>query len=231
MKFLKFLLYLPIPVIVFGLSSYLTISILLKTQQTALCPDVRGKTVEEAKNLVAGKGLSLSILRYERRNDVPYGHVTVQKPDANINTRKGRVVYVIVSEGPEMIKTPGLVGMTLENAEETLTDKQLALDRTINVPDPRAGKVLAQIPAEGTEILQMSNITLFVGAVENTWYLVPDTRKMDMREFIQELNDKKIKYKVRYVRGDEFSQHSSFDLSLPAGTLFSGADELTINVY
>jgi beta-lactam-binding protein with PASTA domain len=87
MKLIKIATCILAPVIVFGLSTYFTISLLLKFQQTTVCPDIRGKTVEDAREIVRNKGLTLAVLRYERRNDVPYNHITVQKPDANISTK------------------------------------------------------------------------------------------------------------------------------------------------
>ena len=89
MKLIKIAICILAPIFVFGLSTYFTISLLLKFQQTTICPDIRGKTVEDARDLVRNKGLNLVVLRYERRNDVPYNHITVQKPDANISTKKG----------------------------------------------------------------------------------------------------------------------------------------------
>ncbi len=231
MKTLKILLFIVTPFLVFIFSTYLTISVLLKTQQTTICPDIRGKTVEEAKEMVRKSGLSFSILRYERRNDIPYNHVTVQKPDANINTRKGRVVYAIVSEGPEMIKTPGFIGLTLEGAQEALSEKKLTLDRIISVPHSKTGKVIAQIPAEGTEILQLSAITLIVGSEQKSYFLAPDNTGADMNEVIEELEAKQIRYKMVYVRGDQFSRHSGFDLSVAPRTIFNSSDELKVSVY
>ena len=174
MKSIKIILfYILAPIFIFILATYLTISIPLKGQKTTICPDIRGKTVEEAKQLVESRGLSFSILRYERRNDVPYNHITVQKPEANINTRLGRIVYVIVSEGPELIKAPGFVGKSLDEAKAIMEEKRLILDRIITVPSAKVGKVIAQIPAEGTEILQDSKVTFIVGGEQTLYYLYP----------------------------------------------------------
>jgi eukaryotic-like serine/threonine-protein kinase len=232
MKSIKIILfYILAPIFIFILATYLTISITLKGQKTTICPDIRGKSVEEAKELVKTKGLSFSILRYERRNDVPYNHITVQKPDANINTRLGRIVYVIVSEGPELIKAPGFVGKSLDEAKAVMEEKRLILDRIITVPSARVGKVIAQIPTEGTEILQDSKVTFIIGGEQTTYFLIPDTRKIDVTELAEEMEAKKIKYKINYVRNDRTSRDSGFDLSVPAKTIFNGSDELTINVY
>ena len=232
MKSLKIILfYILAPIFVFILATYLTISITLKGQKTTICPDIRGKTVEEAKELVQSRGLSFSILRYERRNDVPYNHITVQKPEANINTRLGRIVYVIVSEGPELIKAPGFVGKSLDETKAIMEEKRLILNRIITVPSAKVGKVIAQIPAEGTEILQDSMVTFIVGGEQTLYYFIPDTKKIDVTELAEEMEIKKIKYKINYARNDRTSRDSGFDLSVPAKTIFNGSDELTINIY
>jgi beta-lactam-binding protein with PASTA domain len=219
------------PVLVFILATYLTISIVLKGQKTTICPDIRGKTVEEAKGLVESRGLSFSILRYERRNDVPYNHITIQKPDANINTRLGRIVYVIVSEGPELIKAPGFVGKTLDEARGFMEENRLVLDRIITVPSARVGKVMAQIPAEGTEILQDSKVSFIVGGEQTLYFFIRDTKNTDVTELAEEMEAKKIRYKINYVRNDRTSRDSGFDLSVPVRTIFNGSDELVINIY
>lgn len=230
MKSIKVLLYVLAPIFVFILSGYLAVSILLKTQQTTICPDIRGKTVEEARQLVGTRGLSFSILRYERRNDVPYNHVTVQKPEANISTRKGRVVYVIVSEGPEMIKAPGLVGQGLDAAKGVLEEKKLILDKIITIPHSRTGRVIAQIPAEGTEILEQTKVSLIVGSEQKTYYFLSETKNVDINGLAEEMDAKKIKYKMNYVRADH-APRSGIDFSVPPRTIFSGSDELIITIY
>ena len=230
MKSIKILLYALTPIFVFAFSTYFTISIILKGQETTFCPDIRGKTVEEARRLVQSEGLSFTVLRYERRNDVPYNHVTIQKPDANISTRKGRIVYVIVSEGPELIKAPGLIGQSLEDAQGMLEAKKLTLDKIITIPHAKAGKVIAQIPVEGTEILEQSKVILIVGSEQKAYFLFPDNKNMNLGDITEEMDAKKIKYKINYVRGDQ-AMRSGFDISVPPKTIFSSADELTINVY
>jgi beta-lactam-binding protein with PASTA domain len=230
MKSIKVLLYVFTPVFIFILSAYLAVSLLLKTQQTTICPDLRGKTVEEARQLAGTRGLSFSILRYERRNDVPYNHITVQKPEANINTRKGRVVYVIVSEGPELIKTPGLVGQGLEAARSVLEEKRLILDKIITIPHSKTGRVIAQLPAEGTEILQQTKVTLIVGSEQKTYFFLSETKNIDINGLAEEMDAKKIKYKMNYVRADH-TPRSGIDFSVPPRTVFSGSDELIITIY
>ncbi|MBP1749911.1 MAG: domain containing protein [Deltaproteobacteria bacterium] len=230
MKLIKIVLCILAPVIVFGLSTYLTISLLLKFQQTTVCPDIRGKTVEDARDLVRKKGLNLVVLRYERRNDVPYNHITVQKPDANISTKKGRVVYVIVSEGPELMKTPGFVGLTTDEAQRMFSEKHLVLDKTVMVPGLKMGRVIAQLPAQGSDILEYGKVTLFVGTEPRTYYLMADTKNINYNELADELESKGIKYNIHYARGDNDGPRG-IEYSVLPRTLFASTEEIIINIY
>ncbi|MHB8109520.1 MAG: PASTA domain-containing protein [Syntrophorhabdaceae bacterium] len=230
MKLIKILFYLFAPIVVFGLATYLTISLLLTFQKTTVCPDVRGKTVENARELVRKQGLSLVVLRYERRNDIPYNHITVQKPDANISTKKGRVVYVIVSEGPELMKTPGFIGLTVEEAQRQFGEKHLVLEKTIMVPNVRIGKVIAQIPDEGSDILEYGKVTLFVGGESRSYFLMADTKNISYNELADELEAKGIKYKVNYARSDNPGK-GGIDYSILPRTLFNSTEEIVINIY
>lgn len=230
MKLIKIVTCILAPVIVFGLSTYLTISLLLKFQQTTICPDIRGKTVEDARVLVRDKGLDLVVLRYERRNDVPYNHITVQKPDANISTKKGRVVYVIVSEGPELMKTPGFVGLTTEEAQKMVNEKRLVLDKTVMVPSLKTDRVIAQLPAQGSDILEYGKVTLFVGTEPKAYYLMPDTKNINYNELADELEMRGIKYKISYARGDN-SESRGIVYSVTPKTLFASTEEITITIH
>jgi len=234
MKWKSFILYFGIAVAVFLLSTYSTISILLKTGEIVICPDVRGKNVDDARALVQKKGLSLSVTKYERRNDVPYNHITIQKPEANISIRKGRVVLVMVSEGPELVKVPRLVGQSLEAAQETLDGVKLEVGKTISVPGEKPGTVIAQIPSAGEEVQEGKHeIVLFVAGPENRFYVMPDVRGLELSELANEFERKGIKYRAAhsYGRGDFFPRsRMGLETSVPSRAIFKAGDEIEIRV-
>jgi eukaryotic-like serine/threonine-protein kinase len=229
-------LYLIAPIVVFIISSYLTVGFLLKTGETVVCPDVRGKKVEDAKDLVANKGLSLAILRYETRNDVPYGYITVQKPEANITIRKGRVVNVLVSEGPRLIELPILIDEPLQEAEARLREKQITVGKTISVPCKKNGRILAQIPAGGTKVLEGGSVTLLVGDDSKAYYLAPDFKETDMSALSEEMDRKKIKYKISYGMSDlppeegETKTAKQAPPPLKSRMIFNAQDAIVIHV-
>jgi beta-lactam-binding protein with PASTA domain len=228
MSWFKTFLYIVIFIFVFSFSAYLTINILLKRQINVICPDIRGKTVEDAKRLVENKGLSLSISRYERRNDVPYNHITVQRPEANISTRLGRTVMVIVSEGPELIPLPILEGKSLADAENILKEKNIEIEKIIYVPHPKAGKVVAQIPKG--DVIKGKGITLFVGVEEDQYFLMPAYKDMTPRDLAEEMAGKNIKHKVSYVLEEQNSTKMTITTSVPPKMIFKNDGEIEIKV-
>jgi beta-lactam-binding protein with PASTA domain len=193
MKLVKILLYMFIPVFCLVFSIYATVSVLLKRQETVICPDVRGAEINEAKQSLAKKGFTLNVVRYERRNEVPYNHITVQKPEANMSMRKGRVINVIVSEGPEMVKVPEVVGQTARDAEGALDSQNIGVARTLLVPQGEPGKVVAQIPGGGEEIVVGQKVTLVVGIDQRKYFVMPDLRDMDLSEVDNALEARNIK--------------------------------------
>jgi beta-lactam-binding protein with PASTA domain len=230
MKWIKISLYFFIPISVFILSAYLTIDIVLKGQETTVCPDVRGKKIEEAKEIARNKGLSLIVLRYERRNDVPYNYITVQKPDANIAIRKGRILYVIVSEGPQLVEVPILMGQPLEKAAEILGEKLITIKKTIYVPYGKTGRVIAQIPRGGSAILEQGGVILIVGSEQKPYYMLPVMKNTDIDNILEEMEMKKIKYRVEYGRNEHSAVKTDIRTSIPPRTIFNKDNELIINI-
>jgi eukaryotic-like serine/threonine-protein kinase len=231
MNWLKGFLYFVVFIAVFLISGYFTVSVLLKTGGTVICPDVRGKNVDVAKQLVQSKGLSLAVVKYERRNDVPYNHITVQKPEANISTRKGRVVLVMVSEGPELIRVPVLTGQTVDNVGEILKGIKAEIEKTIYVPSQKAGKVIAQIPKGGEDMLEGKGITLFIGTEQKMLYVMPDLKALDLSEISNEMDKKGIKHKITYEKsGYSLRLKPTIETSIPSKTIFKTNDEIEIKV-
>jgi serine/threonine-protein kinase len=204
---------------------------LLKTGGTVICPDVRGKNVDDAKQLVQSKGLSLAVVKYERRNDVPYNHITVQKPEANISTRKGRIVLVIVSEGPELVRVPLLTGYQLGDVEKVLKVINVKIDKTVYVTSPKVGKVITQTPKGGEDMLQGKGVTLFVGEEQKPLYVMPDFKAIELLDIAKEMDRKGIKHEVIYEK-NLYSLRSkpAIETYIPSGTIFKADDEIKIKV-
>jgi beta-lactam-binding protein with PASTA domain len=227
----KGLFYSLLPFFVFFVSIYITIDILLKSGNNVVCPDVRGKTVEEAREMAQKKGLPLVVLRYENRSDVPYNHITVQKPEANISIRNGRILHVIVSEGPKLTEVPNLTGRSLQEAEETLREKNLEVGKIIQIPHTREGKVIAQLPKGGEKTLERKEVILFVGLDKGKYFFLPDVKDLSLWDIQDEMDSKRIKYKITSPpKIDKAAKDGTLRLSLPPHTIFKADDEVLIYI-
>jgi beta-lactam-binding protein with PASTA domain len=231
MTWKKGLFYSLLPFFVFFVSIYITIDILLKSGNNVVCPDVRGKTVEDAREMAQKKGLPLVVLRYENRSDVPYNHITVQKPEANISIRSGRIIHVIVSEGPKLTEVPNLTGRSLQEAEETLREKNLEVGKIIQIPHTREGKVIAQLPKGGEKTLERKEVILFVGLDKGKYFFLPDIKDLSLWDIQDEMDSKRIKYKITSPpKIDKAAKDDALRLSLPPRTIFKADDEVLIYI-
>ena len=196
MNWKKGLLFTLLPFFIFFVSVYFTIDLLLKAGDNVVCPDVRGRTVDEAREIAKKTGLPLVVLRYENRSDVPYNHVTVQKPEANIPIRKGRIIHVIVSEGPKLTEVPNLTGLTIQEAEETLREKNLEVGKIIHLPHSKEGKIITQLPKGGEKTLEKKEVTLFIAENKPKYFFLPDVKDLNLWDIQDEMDAKRLKYKI-----------------------------------
>lgn len=194
MKLLKILACFVAAVVVFVTATSVTIGFLLRDESTVACPDVIGLDADEARSVAAQKGLSLAITKYEKKKDVPYDRVLAQVPDAAIPVRAGRAISVIVSDGPRTTEIASYVGLSLEEAQAALQEKGIVIKKIIYVPSEAVGKVLAQIPASGQNILDEEGMSFIVGGRQKRFYVMPDIAAEEYPSAIEEMDKKQIKY-------------------------------------
>jgi eukaryotic-like serine/threonine-protein kinase len=194
MRWLKALFTLIACAIVFGLATSLTIRFLLTSESAVSCPDIIGLDYEEAKRTADLVGLSVIAVKYEVKKDVPYNKVIVQKPDAGTPVRVGRTVSVILSDGPKPVTIPQFVGLSFEEAQAELEATGMPLKKVIYVPADDIGKVVAQAPSSGENILDEEGMVLIVGGREKRFFVMPEFTAGDMPSVLDELDKKQIKY-------------------------------------
>jgi serine/threonine-protein kinase len=146
----------------------------LKTREVEV-PSLAGKTVNEARTLLADTGLNLRVEEGRRIDPkVPPGQVLMQEPQAGLRTRRERSVKVWVSSGPRATIVPALIGESERTAQLRLQQEglQLAAVSEIRTTDYPAGTVVAQMPPPKTNSAQLA---LLVNRGEGgATYLMPD---------------------------------------------------------
>jgi serine/threonine-protein kinase len=128
--------------------------------QMAEVPNVVNKSEEDATNQLTDLGFEVDVQTVE--DPGPPGVVLQQNPEAGASVPVGTTVTLTVSTAPENVPVPNVIGMSEEDAVNTLRDANL--DATVNcVVDPAGeGNVTDQNPREGALLPPGQQVTLTV---------------------------------------------------------------------
>jgi len=112
---------------------------LLRTESFEV-PDLTGVDEAVARNEIAGNNWDV-VAERERSDEVPeLNHVVRTAPVAGVMLDEGETFVLVVSDGPELRTLPELEGLTLADAEATLTElrlvpQQASVEYSETVPD------------------------------------------------------------------------------------------------
>ena len=146
----------------------------LKTREVEV-PAVVGRSVNDARTLVADSGLNLRVEEGQRADPkIPAGQVLAQDPAAGQRTRKERTVKVWVSAGPRATIVPSLIGESERTAQLRLQQEGLGLVAASEIRSAEygSGAVVAQTPPPKTSA---AGVALLINRGERgLTYVMPD---------------------------------------------------------
>ena len=125
-------------------------------------PDLLGRPLEEAQQLVQSAQLEWVIGEQRHDPQVADQHVISQTPAAGDQAPRGAKVTVTTSLGPEPVTMPDVVGFPLAVKRLDLEDLGLIVAVTDTWSTEPAGLIVAQEPEAGTEIGAGSVVTLSI---------------------------------------------------------------------
>lgn len=159
-----FLAYLLLVVLVFGLAAYSAFNLFVRSGATRT-PELVGRSIDEARQLLRDQGLELRVEEEGRYHDrIPVEHVIQQSPGEGSLVKRGSPVVVVPSRGPQRVPVPDLGGQGLQSAQVLLAAAGLGLGRTVEVFDSETapGLVVAQSPAPGKTVAPGATIDLIL---------------------------------------------------------------------
>lgn len=136
----------------------------LGNRQLQMVPDVRGKSQEEAAEIIQNKNLKADFINGGFFPTTPAGYVVTQNPYPMTKVKKGRTVQLFVSQGSAKVNVPSLLGQNYGKAAEELLKVGLRLGDITEVRDNEAppGVIISQTPKQGTEVSSGSTIHISV---------------------------------------------------------------------
>ncbi|MCQ2539104.1 MAG: Stk1 family PASTA domain-containing Ser/Thr kinase [Acetatifactor sp.] len=125
-------------------------------------PELRGYTVENARNTLTEMGLK-SKVEYEESDTVDAGLIISANVTAGSEMVKGSTVILTASAGPQGVEVPAVVNLSYEEAENKLTAEGFEVLQMEAYSDTMpAGIVAAQVPVGGSKAPRETTVTLTV---------------------------------------------------------------------
>lgn len=158
----------------FGIFFLAALGVTTRTREVQV-PDLKGKSVAEAKATIGDLGLTLRIDDVRRPDrSVPADHVLSQDPSPGTVLRRQRPVKIRVSEGLREPALPVVTDLPERTAEVTLAAAQVAIGRRAEIRSTQyvSGQVVAQDPGAGQ---RAATVTLLVNRGDpSVSVIVPD---------------------------------------------------------
>ncbi len=134
--------------VLLGLLSGYTAFKILSFSRTVEVPDLKGKTVVEANEMLTKKGLYLKVEGEDYDSAIPPGSVVRQDVPPGNQVKDQRGIKVLLSRGPKIWSIPQVSGMNLEEAEQAVAGSGLRIEKIIRLHSDRVEKdmIIAQRP-------------------------------------------------------------------------------------
>ncbi len=132
------------------------------SREKARVPDLVGLEQEEARRLLEALSLRLEVVEERYDDDRPSLSVISQTVPAGQWLNRDEAVGVVISQGPEPVAVPNLVGQRIRTAELRLNLMGLAVKKWEEWSPETFGIVLEQDPAPGSLVTKGTVIALRV---------------------------------------------------------------------
>ncbi len=166
-------------IIVVGASAYLTLTRIVKSEDTVVVPDLMGKEVVYALELLSDLGLNTKVEGSEYSAKVSKNSVIFQEPEPGSEIKKGRDIRIIISKGPKSILMPNLENLPVQQARIIIEENSLCQGEITDTYSHHIKKdsVIAQVPTRGTMVTRGECVNLLVSmGIRPQIYEMPDIR-------------------------------------------------------
>ena len=177
-------------IFVAGISAYLTLTLIIKSEDTVIVPNLEGKNVVYALELLTELELNTKVKGSEYTSDIPKNHVVFQEPQPGSEIKKGRDVKIIISKGPKTVSMPNLIALSVQQANIILEENDMCqgeLSRTYNT-EVEKDRIIAQVPSAGTVIARGACIDLLVSkGARPSAFKMPDLAGLTLEDALQSI--------------------------------------------
>lgn len=201
---------------------------------TAVVPNLVGKTEAEAQQLLRDRGLGYRYVGESASSEYPKGQVISQTVDADttvaVNTTVG---YTLSSGSTEQLTVPSLTNVSQQDAEEALIGMGLlvTVDNTRYSDTVQAGNVITTNPGSGSSVSAGDTVTIYVSqGQDNSLVEVVDVRGHNAEDAIATLSNLGLVVYTKEVESSEVDQGLVISQDIAGGTSVETGTTVTLTV-
>ncbi len=142
---------------------------LLSFSRTVVVPDLKGREMMEANNIIRNKGLYIRLEGEDYDPAIPQGNIIRQDIPSGSKVKEGREIGIVLSKGPRMQYVPDIVGQPLDMAGAILKEKGIRIDKILYVHSEKTQRniVLAQRPETNESGADVFSVIVSLGDFED----------------------------------------------------------------
>ena len=182
-------------ILVAGISAYFTLTLIIKSEDTVIVPNLEGKDVVYALELLTELELNTKVKGSEYTADIPKNYVVFQEPQAGAEIKKGRDVKIILSKGPQTVSMPNLLALSVQQANIILDENGICQGELSSTYSKKVEKdhIIAQVPSQGTMISRGGCVDLLISkGVQPKAFKMPDLVGLTLEDALQSIENVKL---------------------------------------
>ncbi|MBW2589185.1 MAG: PASTA domain-containing protein [Deltaproteobacteria bacterium] len=147
-----------------GISAYLTLTLLIKSEDIVIVPDLIGKEIVYVLEILTDMGLNTKVKGFEYSEDIPKNHIIFQQPEPSVEIKKGRDIKVVISKGAKNILMPNLQRLSLQQARIIIEENGLCHgEQSVTYSSIfEKDNIIAQVPSPGAQITRGGCVNLLL---------------------------------------------------------------------
>ncbi len=173
----------------FGIFYYL-MPVIVKHSKTIEVPYLKHMSMERAGDFLTTLGLKYVVSDSVHSNEIPKGFIVNSDPAAKEEIKLGGKIKLIVSKGPRKIRLPDIIGLSREEAVDSLDIYGITNRVFINYPvqeEELDEKIVKTKPAIEDSIAEGGMITIYIGTEKRKVFLMPNLNGMILDEAEEEI--------------------------------------------
>lgn len=207
--------------------------ILIHSEEILRMPNLVGMNINDAEKTISSLDLKIAKVSELYSEKYPPGTVINQSPRAGQIIRKGRDIFLTVSQGKEEVEVPNLIGQNIRSSRILLKNVGLDVGNISYVNDERYGidTIVAQSPVPGTKLNFGKAVDLVVSRGPFDLVKVPFVEGLNLDNAIKILAESELQAgAIVYVENQTYLPNTVLNQSIRAGELVKKGTKIDLTV-